>query len=432
MTPEERQQRIREIAERVAERLVDEWPEEGTHVNDLEDFAERMGQGLQREVSERTLQEEAQRKDGNQSACACGAFARYQRHHELTLTTAAGRLRVRRAYYHCVACGRGHCPADVRLGLGPANTTPTAQARLAVLSALQPYVQVADLCAQLGLALQLDLKSTERVTQALGDRLAVADLKAHGRAQRAVALGFDGVMVSTRDGYKEARVGVIYEPDWEAGRTPVGEAGLRKEYFGTTGSRESLVASVCARARERAGEGVVAVVCDGAALDWFDLEAYLPRRVEILDFYHVLERVAEIARSMYGEDLAAAADWRAAMKKELLEIGPWKLARQLEAWQPVTDAAQEVRRLQLAYFDRQQERMRYPDYLRRGLPIGSGAVEGACKHVVVDRFGGSGMRWKLPTADPVMRVRAALLTNPRLDLRQFATTKPPKKAVAQA
>ena len=86
----------------------------------------------------------------------------------------------------------------------------------------------------------------------------------------------------------------------------------------------------------------------------------------------------------------------------------------------------------LAYFQNQQERMRYADYLRRGFPLGSGAVEGACKHLVVDRFRGSGMHWKLPTADPVMHLRAALLTHPRLDLRQFATTTPPRRAVAPA
>jgi hypothetical protein len=48
--------------------------------------------------------------------------------------------------------------------------------------------------------------------------------------------------------------------------------------------------------------------------------------------------------------------------------------------------------------------VQYPDYLRRGFPIGSGAVEGACKHVVADRFGGGGMRWKLETADPVIQL----------------------------
>jgi hypothetical protein len=422
MTPEERERRIREIAERMAERLVEQWPEEGADINDIEDFAERLGQDVQREISAQILQRQAERKEGNQTTCPCGGTATYQRHHGLTLVTAAGRLRVRRAYYHCERCGKGRCPADARLRLGPSNTTPTAQARLAVLSALEPYLQVADLVKQLGLPLELDLKSTERVTQAVGAQLKGAQLHPFGRAERLVAVAFDGVMFPTRDGYKEARVGVVYEPDWDCARTPEAEAGLRKEYFATTGSRESLVREVCARARARAAGAVVPVVCDGSALDWLELDPYLPYRVEILDLYHVLERVAEIAKLLYPEAATAVA-WRATMKQELLTFGPRKLLEALREWQPEGEAAQEVQRVQLAYFERQQERMRYPEYLRRGYPIGSGAVEGACKHVVADRFGRSGMRWKPETADPVMRVRAALLTQPGLDLRRFAATK---------
>ena len=103
-------------------------------------------------------------------------------------------------------------------------------------------------------------------------------------------------------------------------------------------------------------------------------------------------------------------------------FGPWKLLAALRGWEPEAAAAQEVRRVQLAYFERQQQ-MRYPEGLRRGSPIGSGAVERACKHIVADRFGRRGMRWKPETADPAMRVLAALLTQPWLDLRPFAATK---------
>lgn len=206
---------------------------------------------------------------------------------------------------------------------------------------------------QLGLSLELDLKSTERVTQALGARLPLAPLRPYGRAERTLAIGFDGVMISTRDGYKEARVGVIYEPDWEAGRTPAAEAGLRKESFATTGSRESLVREVCLRALDRAAGAVIPVVCDGAALDWVDLNPLLPHRVEILDLYHVLERVAEVAKWLYPEPVEAAA-WRATIKKELLEWEPRKLLEALRDWKPVGDAALEVQRVQSAYFERQQ------------------------------------------------------------------------------
>ena len=420
----EREEQIEALIRQYRERLEQALPDGPLDIIQIEDLAGRVGQDVQRDLTERLVREEVEREEGNQTACPCGGTARFRGRYAQQIVTAAGRIRVRRAYFHCAACGEGRCPADARLGLGPANTTPTAQARLAVLAALVPYTQVNDVLAQLGLPLSLDMKSTERVAQRVGARLRTATPRPFGTATRSVALALDGIMLPTWEGYKEARCAVVYEPDWEAGRTPAAEAGLRKEYFATTGSRESLVRAACERAVARCGPGgILSVLGDAAALDWVDLRPFLEGKVaawvEILDFYHVAARLGKIATAMFAEDAALAVAWRGTMKKELLEIGPWKLLRSLREWEPQEATAQEVRREQLGYFEGQQERMRYPDYLRRGLPIGSGAVEGACKHVVSDRFKGGGMRWKLPTAEPLLHLRAAVLTQPRLDLRHY-------------
>ena len=46
-----------------------------------------------------------------------------------------------------------------------------------------------------------------------------------------------------------------------------------------------------------------------------------------------------------------------------------------------------------AYFERNRDRMKYDEYLAAGYPIGSGVVEGACRHLVKDRMERTGMRW---------------------------------------
>ncbi len=51
--------------------------------------------------------------------------------------------------------------------------------------------------------------------------------------------------------------------------------------------------------------------------------------------------------------------------------------------------------------------MRYDEYLRRGYPIASGVIEGACRHLVKDRMERSGMRWTLEGARSMLHVRAA-------------------------
>ena len=59
-----------------------------------------------------------------------------------------------------------------------------------------------------------------------------------------------------------------------------------------------------------------------------------------------------------------------------------------------------------AYLSRNKKRMRYHEYLAAGLPIASGAVEGACKNLVKDRMERSGMRWTVDGAEAVLKLRA--------------------------
>ena len=49
---------------------------------------------------------------------------------------------------------------------------------------------------------------------------------------------------------------------------------------------------------------------------------------------------------------------------------------------------------ELTYFTNQWERLDYAEYQTRGLPIGSGMVEAACKTLATQRLKRSGMSWR--------------------------------------
>src|SRR5438876_891720 len=109
------------------------------------------------------------------------------------------------------------------------------------LAAEIAYTGVPQRLRRLGLPIHLGVKSVELIAQRLGEAVKRDPPGVDTVAQRPLAVAVDGVMLPTRDGYKEARSGVIYEPDWAAGRTPEECHGLRKEYVGTLESREALV-----------------------------------------------------------------------------------------------------------------------------------------------------------------------------------------------
>ena len=61
------------------------------------------------------------------------------------------------------------------------------------------------------------------------------------------------------------------------------------------------------------------------------------------------------------------------------------------------------------YFDRNRDRMKYDEYLAAGYPIGSGVVEGACRHLVKDRMERTGMRRLRPKPQAMLDLRATYL-----------------------
>jgi hypothetical protein len=50
--------------------------------------------------------------------------------------------------------------------------------------------------------------------------------------------------------------------------------------------------------------------------------------------------------------------------------------------------------------------LHYDEYLAKGLPIATGVIEGACRHLLKDRLDITGARWGLEGAEAVIRVRA--------------------------
>lgn len=50
--------------------------------------------------------------------------------------------------------------------------------------------------------------------------------------------------------------------------------------------------------------------------------------------------------------------------------------------------------------------LRYDRYLADGLPVATGVIEGACRHLVKDRMEITGAKWTLLGAEAVFRLRA--------------------------
>ncbi|EIC21507.1 hypothetical protein Thi970DRAFT_01719, partial [Thiorhodovibrio frisius] len=58
------------------------------------------------------------------------------------------------------------------------------------------------------------------------------------------------------------------------------------------------------------------------------------------------------------------------------------------------------------YIDNNRERLEYDQALALGLPIATGVIEGACRHLVKDRMDLTGARWGLARAEAILKLRS--------------------------
>jgi hypothetical protein len=142
---------------------------------------------------------------------------------------------------------------------------------------------------------------------------------------------------------------------------------------------------------------------------------YLPEKtVCILDLFHVLERLWKVAWCFFEEKTQkrAAHQWVEERLQRLLEGKVDTVIRGLryQATQRGLKGPQrKTVREAAAYFEGNRDRMKYDAYLAAGYPIGSGVVEGACRHLVKDRMERTGMRWLPSGAQAMLDLRATYL-----------------------
>ena len=84
-----------------------------------------------------------------------------------------------------------------------------------------------------------------------------------------------------------------------------------------------------------------------------------------------------------------------------MTVQAWELPEESPAW------------VAIAYLEKHQEagHLDYDQFRRRGLPLGSGAIESAIRRVVNLRLKGNGLLWLEENAEAVLVMRAAVLTD---------------------
>lgn len=243
---------------------------------------------------------------------------------------------------------------------------------------------------------------------------AVADVLAssNGAADLRVEIAMDGVMAHIDGRWQEAKVATLLVRQLEAApEEPMLGAVLARRYVCVLGAAEDLAVGIKEIIRTAGWERIPLgeILGDGAPWIWTVADAHFPGVRQTLDYYHLSEHLYAFAHLLYPLNPARAKAWVEQKLGALLTDRVGDVLSALKRMRPWQKTVRDGLAQLLGYLQRNRSRIRYQEPWHRGLAVGSGAVEGACKHVIQSRFKRAGMRWKQPGFLDVLALRIARL-----------------------
>jgi hypothetical protein len=386
------------------------------------------------------LRYQAPAPEQRQLPCACGHQAQYQGLRSKSVLTVLGAAPITRPYYLCAHCHRGQVPADVELDVNDTEISPGVRRMLAMVGATAPFDHGRQQMEVLA-GLKVTAKAVERNAEAIGEDMADGE---QVEIQRAVQLDLPviignpvpilyvqmdgtGVPVVKKetlgrkgkiDGQpahtREVKLGCVFT---QTGWDEEGYALRDPDSTTYTGAIEPaepfgkrLYLEAWKRGWSRAQKKVV--VGDGAEWIWNLADQHFPGALQIVDLYHARQHLWELARRLHPNQEAAQKAWMKVHQKRWLDKGKIdKLVASLRSINSTPAELIDKLRTEADYFARNAARMRYPDFRRQHLFVGSGVIEAGCKTVIGSRLKQSGMFWTVRGANAIIALRCCHLNN---------------------
>ena len=213
---------------------------------------------------------------------------------------------------------------------------------------------------------------------------------------------------------REAKLGCVFT------QTTVNEKGFpvrdpeSTTFVGAIERVEAFGWRIYEEAVRRGLEHAQRVVVLGDGAEWVKgvAEMHFPGAIPIIDLYHAREHVANLCKLLFPADETEAyrVHWWACMDEGAIE----KIAEEAQRHLPESSETCDQAAREINYLVRNKERMRYGEFRRQGLFVGSGVVEAGCKTVVGQRLKQSGMEWSVRGANAILSLRCMMLSD-RLD-----------------
>jgi len=225
-----------------------------------------------------------------------------------------------------------------------------------------------------------------------------------------LAMSMDSTSIQIRkEGWRQATAATVSTYDAEGNRLDTAYIGRMPEWEKTKVKR-MLEEEVQARIAKHSFTHIVCIA-DGARNLWRYFRRRYPQAIHVVDFFHVCEHLSTLSELLFADPSEAKAwykKYRTILKED--PKGAAKLIRAARYRRSTVKKNPEVE-AEIRYLQYNRRRMNYFEFRQKGLPIGSGVVEAACKNLIGARMKKSGMRWTIEGGQTVLTLRSLILSN---------------------
>lgn len=190
----------------------------------------------------------------------------------------------------------------------------------------------------------------------------------------------------------------------------------RMPQAGAATFKQQFEQEICATEEKLPPDITKIFLCDGHRAIWSYAETtpMYNDYEKLIDFYHTTEHLSKAGEALFGKNSDSGKAWYNKYRKKLLECndGAEAVLRSMIYYsQTLPKSRRKALDAERTFFMRNKGKMNYADFLARGLPIGSGPVEAACKSIVKTRLCRSGMRWSRKGGQRILHLRCFVKSN---------------------
>jgi len=371
--------------------------------------------------------------------CGAGHLARFKGWRKKRIVTVVGTVKLERGYYYCGKCAEGVMPEDTAIDVQGTSFSPGVRRMMGLVGAKEAFDEGRRDLEELS-GVKVSTKALERASEAMG-----ADIESIGQLECELAMkdkldwlkpeeqinrmyiaidgtgvpvvpaetrGRKGKQPDGRSKTREAKLGCVFtQTGYDKDGRPIRDPHSTT-YVGAIEETENFGRRIYAEAVRRGIRDAKEMIVIGDAAPWIWTVAakHFPDAIQIVDLYHALEHLSEAGKAAYGTLNPKSAQWIAAHREELKKGDIEAVIRSLKRLRPSDSQAKKIIRKAIGYFTKNRDRMRYDEFRKRGLFVGSGVVEAGCKTVMGRRLKQSGMRWTVRGANSIIALRCCQMS----------------------